>query len=155
MNAIKKTVVLLNTHGLLAFTALMFAGAITSFCLYFFGRDFDSCMLFALLFLLMGCWNIADVRWMDKVFRLKTELADLKDKLCLSEHKADSLRLELETTQSALKEAQKKVASRMVPIHNEPMTERANVALSESADKPKVQKRKPSIRRKPKTEEKE
>lgn len=155
MNAIKKTVILLNAHGLLAFTALMFAGAITSFCLYFFGRDFDSCMLFALLFLLMGCWNIADVRWMDKIFGLKTELADLKDKLCLAEHKADDLRLELETTQAALKEAQKKDASRTVSTHNEPSVAHVNVAFTESADKPKVQKRKPSIKRKPKTEEKE
>lgn len=85
----------------------------------------------------------------------KEKLADAKDNLCIVEHKADSLRLELETTQAALEEAQKRASSRAVVVHSGPASARVNVAF---ADKPegkpdvKASKRKPAARRKPKTE---
>lgn len=165
MNKIIKTVGLLNDHGLLAFTALMFAASVTSVCLYFYGSDFDFCILTALLCGVIGMWNVADVQWMDKISVMKSEVADLKDKLCLAEHDADSLRLELETTQAALMEAQKRASSRMSAARGEQPTACVNVEFAESSDKDtekqkaepvrKAQNRKPVVKRKPKTENKE
>ena len=99
----------------------------------------------------MAAWEISDVLLFERKAIVENELADTKDKLCLSEHKVERLTSELETTQAALL----KVKKQMDTTRQKEVDIAEEVSAEESSDKevaPKP-KRKPAPRgtRKPKT----
>ena len=111
-------------------------------------------MTHALLGILTGCFAGLQYKASNReslLFEVLGENANLRDKLCLSEHKVERLKLELETTQAVLKEA--KTPRNTAQQKAEAIAE--EVSAEESSDKevaPKP-KRKPAPRgtRKPKT----
>ena len=105
----------------------------------------------SILLLVMAAWEISNVFLFERKAIVENELADTKDKLCLSEHKAERLTSELETTQAALLEAKRlknTITQKAAPIAVETTTE--GVSVKEIAPK---SKRKPAPRgtKKPKT----
>ena len=101
--------------------------------------------------LVMVTWEISDVLLFERKAIVENELADTKDKLCLSEHKVEHLTSELETTQAALL----RVKKQMDTTRQKEVNIAEDVSADESSDKevaPKP-KRKPAPRgtRKPKT----
>ncbi|MBO5080381.1 MAG: hypothetical protein J6B82_05815 [Bacteroidaceae bacterium] len=109
-------------------------------------------LIYSSIFLLvMAAWEISDVFLFERKAIVENELADTKDKLCLSEHKVERLTSELETTQAALL----KVKKQMNTTRQKEVDIAEEVSAEESSDKevaPKP-KRKPAPRgtRKPKT----
>ena len=109
-------------------------------------------LIYGSIFLLvMAAWEISDVFLFERKAIVENELADTKDKLCLSEHKVERLTSELETTQAALL----KVKKQMDTTRQKEVDIAEEGSAEESSDKgvaPKP-KRKPAPRgtRKPKT----
>lgn len=108
-------------------------------------------MYFAFLLVLLTNWEISDVFLFEKRKQVQLELADVKDKLCLSEHKVERLTQELEVAQAALLDAKKPknaTSQKAEAVAEEILVEESSV--KEIAPKPK---RKPAPRgtRKPKT----
>ena len=111
-------------------------------------------MTHALLGILMGCFAGLQYKASNReslLFEVLGENANLRDKLCLSEHKVERLTSELETAQAALLRV--KTPRNTTPQKAEAIAE--EVSAEESSDKevaPKP-KRKPAPRgtRKPKT----
>ena len=111
-------------------------------------------MTHALLGILTGCFAGLQYKASNReslLFEVLGENANLRDKLCLSEHKVERLTLELETTQAALL----KVKMQMDTTRQKEVDIAEEVSADEPSDKevaPKP-KRKPAPRgtRKPKT----
>ena len=77
---------------------------------FFFFAAMEKNMTHALLGILMCCFAGLQYKASNReslLFEVLGENANLRDKLCLSEHEAERLKLELEATQAELKEAKK------------------------------------------------
>ena len=95
----------------------------------------------SILLLVMAAWEISNVFLFERKAIVENELADTKDKLCLSEHKVERLTSELETTQAALLKVKKKMDTAR---HKE-----VDIAEEVSADEPSVKEPAPKPKRKP------
>lgn len=100
-------------------------------------------MYLAFLLVLMTGWEISDVFLFEKREQVQLELADVKDKLCLSEHKVERLTQELEVAQAALLEAK-------TPRNTTPQKAEA-VAEDISSEESSVKEIAPKPKRKPAT----
>lgn len=100
-------------------------------------------MYLAFLLVLLTSWEISDVFLFEKRKQVQLELADVKDKLCLSEHKVKRLTQELEVAQAALLEAK-------TPRNTTPQKAEA-VAEDISSEESSVKEIAPKPKRKPAT----
>lgn len=143
MKCIKETVRLLKEQGRLVWVvwdlSLMIGVILASFI-------FEVGILagFSFIFIVMVCWELSDVYLIKERNKLKQDLADTKDKLCLAEHEAANLRVELDIYKAAQKESEA-----MKPDPEATQTTNAEIMV---APKPKPYKRRPAPKRKPKTE---
>lgn len=147
MNWIKAQWAILKKYGF-AFSVCLQTG----FAIWFFVRAFMSddyykgvCFgCFGVMFIMMSLLDFVVARMRNEVDKCKEALADTKDKLCLAEHEAANLRVELDIYKAAQKES-----AAMKPDSETPQTANAETMV---APKPKPYKRKPAPKRKPKTE---
>ena len=99
-------------------------------------------LIYVSIFLLvMAAWEISDVLLFERKAIVENELADTKDKLCLSEHEVERLTSELETAQAALLKVKKQMDT--TPQKAEAIAEEV------SADEPSVKESAPKPKRKP------
>ena len=143
MKGIKETVRLLKEQGRLVWVVLdlsLMIGVILASFIFEVGILAG----FSFVFIVMVCWELSGVYLIKERNKLKQDLADTKDKLCLAEHEAANLRIELDIYKAAQKES-----AAMKP---DPETSQTANAETIVAPKPKPYKRKPAPKRKPKTE---
>ena len=114
----------------------------TGVAVYFFVRAFMSDDYYKGV--CFGCFGVMFIMMSLFVDKCKEALADTKDKLCLAEHEAANLRVELDIYKAAQKES-----AAMKP---DPETTQTANAETMVASKPKPYKRRPAPKRKPKTE---
>lgn len=143
MKGIKETVRLLKEQGRLVWVvwdlSLMIGLILASFIL-----EVGILTGFSFVFIVMVCWELSGVYLIKERNKLKQDLADTKDKLCLAEHEAANLRAELDIYKAAQKES-----AAMKP---DPETTQTANAETMVTPKPKPYKRRPAPKRKPKTE---
>ena len=143
MKGIKETVRLLKEQGRLVWVvwdlSLMIGVILASFIL-----EVGILTGFSFVYIVMVCWELSGVYLIKERNKLKQDLADTKDKLCLAEHEAANLRAELDIYKAAQKES-----AAMKP---DPETTQTANAETMVTPKPKPYKRRPAPKRKPKTE---
>lgn len=149
MKCIKETVRLLKKHGRFSWVIWHLALMATVVAL---GLIFKSGVLvtFSTIYPIMVFWDMSEVYHYEERDRLKGSLADAQDKLCLAEHKAERLAVELDVVQTAFRVCERRreeQEARMKEQAGEAMPAAAETVASE-APKPE-RKRRPAPRRKP------
>lgn len=144
---------LLRKHKRFGGAIISLAGALI--CLALFVTLGRHEWIYGAIFLLtIATWEISDAFLLEKQSALQTELLNAKDKLCISEHEAERLKLELDAARAAFKAGERRwgeQAARMKEQADEPEPTTVETAPTE-APKPKP-KRRPAPKRKPKQTE--
>lgn len=149
MKCIKETAQLLKKYGRFSWVIWHLALMVTVVTL---GLIFKSGVLvtFSTIYPIMVFWDMSEVYLYAERDKLRESLADAQDKLCLAEHKAERLAVDLDAARDALRDGElrwRTQEARMKEQAGEAMPAAAETVASE-APKPE-RKRRPAPRRKP------
>lgn len=149
MKCIKETVRLLKKHGRFSWVIWHLALMVTVMTL---GLIFKSGVLvtFSTIYPIMVFWDMSEVYLYAERDKLRESLADAQDKLCLAEHKAERLAVDLDAARDALRDGElrwRAQEARMKERSGEPEPATEETVAAE-APKPKP-KRRPAPKRKP------